>query len=449
MLFTSPPRSRFLTRVCLAALVAAIGAGCAGTGEWTPEGREITRLVFTRDGGKVIDVESEAAIRAAIATKEGGKFTRAQVEADRQALAARRWGERSEAIPAVDGARPQEEGNETLAVTWKLFGALTGPEADVGPWSPEGRPVTRLTFVRPGDEPLPALTEEAIRKALLTRVGERYAERHVARDRATLVELRYGARSDVVAEADAAGAATGRRGVALTWWLYGEVTGPGPTDVFRDPVTGAVASWPVTDGGTVSGVVAWSGEALDPPPAPADCDSRAEAPLLVVNGGRVEGAVVTLTAVAPTPAPPRGEARGVDLAAVACRFTPRVVAVGVGSLVVFHNDDVTPYRLTSADMGATVTVEARSTARLTVDRPGAFRFVDERHPWHWAWLFVHDSPLAAVSDAQGRFLLRGVPEGTYEIRVWHADLRVKRPEPSRVRVAADQPQTKEFVLKPR
>jgi plastocyanin len=43
------------------------------------------------------------------------------------------------------------------------------------------------------------------------------------------------------------------------------------------------------------------------------------------------------------------------------------------------------------------------------------------------YLYVTDSPWAAVSDAQGRVKLSGVPAGGARLRVWHSDALIETP----------------------
>lgn len=44
--------------------------------------------------------------------------------------------------------------------------------------------------------------------------------------------------------------------------------------------------------------------------------------------------------------------------------------------------------------------------------------------WMRGYLFVADHPYHAHGDARGRFLLKGVPAGEYEVVAWHPDWRV-------------------------
>jgi hypothetical protein len=46
------------------------------------------------------------------------------------------------------------------------------------------------------------------------------------------------------------------------------------------------------------------------------------------------------------------------------------------------------------------------------------------HPWMIAWVVVTEGP-AAVSGADGTFVIRGVPAGTYTVAAWHERLGEK------------------------
>jgi hypothetical protein len=41
------------------------------------------------------------------------------------------------------------------------------------------------------------------------------------------------------------------------------------------------------------------------------------------------------------------------------------------------------------------------------------------HPWMGAWIGVFEHPLHAVTIAGGKFEIKGVPAGKYQVTVWH------------------------------
>jgi Carboxypeptidase regulatory-like domain len=49
---------------------------------------------------------------------------------------------------------------------------------------------------------------------------------------------------------------------------------------------------------------------------------------------------------------------------------------------------------------------------------------DDCYSWMWFWIFVLDHPFFATTDASGRFAIRGLPPGDYVFKVWHESMTV-------------------------
>lgn len=106
-------------------------------------------------------------------------------------------------------------------------------------------------------------------------------------------------------------------------------------------------------------------------------------------------------------------------------FTPRVVAVTVGSEVEFPNDDPIYHnvfslsRVRSFNLGRYPRGETR---RVRFDRPGVVKVFCEIHSHMSATVMVFDHPWFAVPDEAGRFELPGLPPGDRQITAWHERL---------------------------
>jgi len=122
-------------------------------------------------------------------------------------------------------------------------------------------------------------------------------------------------------------------------------------------------------------------------------------------------------------------------------FVPHVVAVAVGTTVDFPNDDPVLHNVFSAspakkfDLGMYDRGERKS---VTFDAPGVVRIGCAVHPKMEAFVVVHANPYVAVSDATGSYTVTGIPDGDYDLRVWHETLAERR-LPVKIRDGQVQP----------
>ena len=104
-------------------------------------------------------------------------------------------------------------------------------------------------------------------------------------------------------------------------------------------------------------------------------------------------------------------------------FSPRVLAVRVGTTVDFPNNDRVFHNVFSFRDGKRFDLglyPVGSLKRVTFDRPGLSRIFCNIHPNMAAYVMAVDSPYFAVSDAYGAFTIAAVPSGSYTFHAWHA-----------------------------
>ena len=118
-------------------------------------------------------------------------------------------------------------------------------------------------------------------------------------------------------------------------------------------------------------------------------------------------------------------------------FVPYVLAVTVGSVVEFPNSDRTYHNVFSLskakrfDLGRYPRGQSRS---VRFDQPGVVRVFCEIHSHMSAWILVFAHPYFAVTDAEGRYRIDGVPPGSYTLAVWNdGSVRARR----ELRVSSD------------
>jgi plastocyanin len=106
-------------------------------------------------------------------------------------------------------------------------------------------------------------------------------------------------------------------------------------------------------------------------------------------------------------------------------FTPRVVAVTVGSDVEFPNDDPIYHNVFSLSRAKNFNLgryPRGSTRQVRMDRPGVVKVFCDIHSHMSATIMVLDHPWFAVPDDLGRFQLPALPSGNHSITAWHERL---------------------------
>jgi len=127
-------------------------------------------------------------------------------------------------------------------------------------------------------------------------------------------------------------------------------------------------------------------------------------------------------------------------------FVPFMTAIPVGASVRFSNEDPYDHHLRSEAGGPLGTVapakdfEMRlpaatgdkvSSVELKFDRPGAIVLGCHLHSSMRGHLFVSETPWVGVTDASGRAVIAGVPEGAVDVRAWSPEQLVEQPRSTR------------------
>ena len=127
-------------------------------------------------------------------------------------------------------------------------------------------------------------------------------------------------------------------------------------------------------------------------------------------------------------------------------FTPRVVAVTVGSEVDFPNDDPIYHNVFSLSRAKNFNLgrfPRGHTRGVRFDRPGIVKVFCEIHSHMSAAVMVFDHLWFAMPDESGRFALGGLPAGDHQITAWHERLGDTTVS---LRVDAGRAVTTDFVL---
>jgi hypothetical protein len=110
-----------------------------------------------------------------------------------------------------------------------------------------------------------------------------------------------------------------------------------------------------------------------------------------------------------------------------CRFTPHALTVRCTQKVLIksgddlvHNTHTNPVRNTKG-FNQAIKPKERDGVETSYDKPEnvPVKVNCDLHPWMTAWHLPLDHPFMAVTDAEGKFEIPGLPPGKHEFRVWH------------------------------
>jgi plastocyanin len=104
------------------------------------------------------------------------------------------------------------------------------------------------------------------------------------------------------------------------------------------------------------------------------------------------------------------------------RFVPRVLAITVGSIVDFPNNDRTYHNVFSLSEARTFDLGRYAAGRskaIRFERPGVVRVFCDIHSHMSAFILVFAHRFFAVTDADGRYRIDNVPPGAYTVSMWH------------------------------
>jgi hypothetical protein len=109
-----------------------------------------------------------------------------------------------------------------------------------------------------------------------------------------------------------------------------------------------------------------------------------------------------------------------------CKFIPHAVIVRtkvplmvLSDDAVGHNTHTYPNR--NSSFNGAISANERKGVPITYVQPERepFKVTCDVHPWMSAYHLPLDHGYAAVSDAQGKFVIKGLPAGSHVLKVWH------------------------------
>lgn len=118
-------------------------------------------------------------------------------------------------------------------------------------------------------------------------------------------------------------------------------------------------------------------------------------------------------------------AKNIEFVQKDCRFMPHMVTIPVGAaLDIFNKDPITHNIHTFPIENAPINkAQPKTLPKITSPKLEVPEIIKVQCDIHRglmsAWFVVADNPYTVVTDADGKFKVAGIPEGTYKVEIWH------------------------------
>ena len=204
-------------------------------------------------------------------------------------------------------------------------------------------------------------------------------------------------------------------------------------------VQAPAAPLPAGEIGSIEGVVKLSGKA--PAPVKIDMtmdpacgmsqggDSNMSEQYAVHNGDLANVFIYVKSGPPAAFSVPAASGPAVVMDQKGCRYTPHVIGLQKGQSVEFRNSDITMHNIhtmptapgsASIDISQSPKGESQTKQFNQVETMIPVRC--NNHPWMNAFINVSETPFFAVTDADGKFSLKGLPAGEYTLAAVHEKL---------------------------
>lgn len=189
------------------------------------------------------------------------------------------------------------------------------------------------------------------------------------------------------------------------WMIWAAIPSAAPEEYLSDEF------------GTVTGTVTLA--SVSRPPSVAEYVSRGVRAPTTDRWPEIRNVIVYVDGAPPPAVLP---SRRAAIRQINETFEPRVLALTRGSTVEFPNDDPFFHNVFSLSGAASFDLGRykRGVSRgHTLDKTGIVKVFCDLHTYMSAVVMVLDHPYFVIPDDDGRFVLDGVPPGTFRIAAWH------------------------------
>jgi len=221
---------------------------------------------------------------------------------------------------------------------------------------------------------------------------------------------------------------------------------------------GFVVSAALAQAGTITGTVTYTGTVPNLKPLsvsaePVCAKKHPTVPneaLVLGSGNSMANVMVSVVSGLPAgkswPAP----TTPVTMDQVGCQYKPHVLGLMVGQpFKVLNSDGIlhNVHALSKVNASFNMAMPpTRKEAEHTFGKAeGMFTVKCDVHPWMQSFVGVFTHPFFAVTGTDGKFTIKDLPAGSYEVEAWHERLGTQK---AKITVGASDTQTTSFKFAP-
>ena len=213
-----------------------------------------------------------------------------------------------------------------------------------------------------------------------------------------------------------------------------ETSAPPPTAGAAAPPAAGGAAAPAGNG-TIAGKVTFEGTvppaekiklSADPKCVEMHKEGMEKQPIKVKDGGLADVYVYVKSGLPPGNYPPPAEPAVIDQKG--CNYTPHIVTMQAGQALKIKNDDDTlhnihPRPTVNAEFNIGQPRKGMESTKTFDKKEVMIPVGCDVHPWMRSYISVLDNPFFAVTDEDGKYEIKGLPAGEYEVEAVHEKLK--------------------------
>lgn len=213
----------------------------------------------------------------------------------------------------------------------------------------------------------------------------------------------------------------------------------------------------VSNGGTISGMVTFEGDApemkvleITKDEAVCGASEKYDESLVVGEDNALKNTIVYLVDI--SQGKDFDKKAKLEIDQLGCKFDPHVQIVPVGSRLTMLNSDKVNHNVhifssVNKPVNKQQTKNRKKMPLAAVKKAeGPVAVKCDIHGWMSAWIAYVPHPYFAVTDENGMFTLEDVPAGTYKLGYWHETCGTNNESPVSVTVEAGGTVTQNFAL---